>query len=74
MPHYRDSETGRFVSHNTYTSSVSQSGTRYNIEYSPKEIKKLAELAEKVPESEELDFFSDNYIDDGYEAPEESEY
>jgi hypothetical protein len=73
MPHYRDTETGRFVSGRTYERAVSEgSGSQYRTEFGPKELERIAE---QTPDAEDLEFTDENdLIDSGFEADEEDEY
>ncbi|PWT73850.1 MAG: hypothetical protein C5B59_12360 [Bacteroidetes bacterium] len=67
MSKYRDSETGRFVSEETFNRSTSHGGTRYYEVPEAAPPKPPEDVPEEFLEYEDLYF-------DGYEADEETEY
>lgn len=71
MPHYRDRETGRFVSEETYTRSVSQGGERYDIELIEREKEERRQDRDDFPEA---DYGFDDYIYEGFEGEDADEY
>jgi hypothetical protein len=72
MPHYRDTESGRFVSAATAERLASEGRDEHiQVLFSAKELAKLAE-AEPLPEGEEIDYGEE--IDQDFDSDLEDEY